>query len=108
MHRKSQKCHLQLTALGLELTFEVESLILPSVVDAVDAACKSAIDAQVSCSLRVHWLLHSAFFQRLRNTAADERWRSYNLQTGANLYRFLEEMADLELMLDKYVCGLSL
>uniref|UniRef100_A0A914V189 Exocyst component Exo84 C-terminal domain-containing protein n=1 Tax=Plectus sambesii TaxID=2011161 RepID=A0A914V189_9BILA len=75
----------ELAELGLDLTFEVDKLMTPAVKKAIDVNCRNFIDAT-------------------RARITEDKWKPYNLQSEANLNRFMEEMSDLGLRLDAFVC----
>uniref|UniRef100_A0A0R3RQK9 Exocyst complex component 8 n=1 Tax=Elaeophora elaphi TaxID=1147741 RepID=A0A0R3RQK9_9BILA len=73
-------CH-SLTAVGVDLSFEVHRLLAPSLKIAIETNFTNIIE---SIRLRV----------------SEERWRAYNMESESNVNRFIEEMSDIGLAVD--------
>ncbi|VDN59892.1 unnamed protein product [Dracunculus medinensis] len=70
-----------LCAIGIDLSFEVHHLLVPSLMSAIETNFDNIIE---SIRLRI----------------SEERWRVYNMESESNVNRFLEEMSDLGLCID--------
>ncbi|VDN01465.1 unnamed protein product [Thelazia callipaeda] len=70
-----------LTAVGVDLTFEVHRLLAPSLKIAIKTNFTNIIE---SIRLRI----------------SEERWRAYNIESESNVNRFVEEMSDMGLAVD--------
>uniref|UniRef100_A0A915IHA0 Exocyst component Exo84 C-terminal domain-containing protein n=1 Tax=Romanomermis culicivorax TaxID=13658 RepID=A0A915IHA0_ROMCU len=75
-----------LAAVGLDLSFELDTLFEYHLVTAIQENKKNFLEA---LNLRI----------------SEDRWRPSNLQSESNMTKFLDEMKEIRLKLDKYVCS---
>lgn len=78
------KCS-RLTAIGLDLSFEINRLAAPSLRNA----------------LKINF---DNIFESIKLRNSEERWTPFSLETDQNLIRFLEEMSDIKLKMEWAIC----
>uniref|UniRef100_A0A0N4Z8P5 Exo84_C domain-containing protein n=1 Tax=Parastrongyloides trichosuri TaxID=131310 RepID=A0A0N4Z8P5_PARTI len=71
----------KLISIGLDLSFEINRLLIPSLKEAVVSNFGNILE---SIKLRI----------------SEEKWKMYSLESDSNLNRFLEEMSDLGMSID--------
>ncbi|CEF64498.1 Exocyst complex component 8 [Strongyloides ratti] len=71
----------KLVNIGLDLSFEINRLLIPSLKEALTSNFGNILE---SIKLRI----------------SEEKWKMYSLESDTNLNRFLEEMTDLEMSID--------
>jgi len=75
----------QLAELGFDFTFEVEKLLTSNVEHVVKENGQNVMEAT-------------------RMRVSEDKWKPYNLQSETNLNKFLEEMQEFGLRLDRFIC----